>query len=152
LFLSSGVALQFPAFAGFLDTLRESVRHGCDMGMHWEQLVDRRFVIQKISEHGTSNPIVARLTIQTFNLLEWLDCDAQRKEDLIGAYLELNRRLLQCFDHQQRLVVARAKTVEATQGVLEKGNYSVPFVIGLQEEAEGFLLQRRTISESWRAL
>ena len=102
------------------------------------------FIIQKISNHGTENPIVARLTIQTINLIDWLAVEDGDRKSIIEIYLDLNRRLLSCYDIHQRLVAARDIAVDEAEKVWEQGQYTVPHVIGLQEEVEAFLFAAKT--------
>ena len=109
----------------------------CDIG---NKLRPPRFIVQQVYEHGAGNPIVARLALQTFDLVQWLDADKKRRENIFAAYLELHRRLLSCFEFQVRLVAARDKTLKDAEEKICRGEYTVPFVISLQAEVEGFLL------------
>ena len=97
------------------------------------------FEIQRISNHGTSNPIVARLTIQSNNLLQWLNVDQVKREAIFLHYMELNRRLLTCFDIQSRLINAKTETVEHSEKVWKEGKHTTPYVVSLQDEVESFL-------------
>lgn len=102
------------------------------------------FVFQKISNHGSENPIVARLSIQTIDLIRWLKATEEEKKLIIENYIELQRRLLNCFDIQRRLLVARDEALGNAVTIWESGQNTVPHIIGLQEEVEGFLFSAKT--------
>jgi len=102
------------------------------------------FVFQKVSNHGSANPIVARLAIQTFDLIQWLRAADDEKKMIIDNYLELQRRLLSCFDIHERLIAARRKALADAEKVWGQGQNTVPHVIGLQEEVESFLFAAKT--------
>jgi hypothetical protein len=97
------------------------------------------FEIQKISNHGVGNPIVARLTIQSNDLLQWLNVDQAKRDAIFLHYMELMRRLLACFDIQSRLINAKTETVEHSEKVWKEGNHTTPHVVSLQDEVENFL-------------
>lgn len=97
------------------------------------------FEIQKISNHGVGNPIVARLAIQSNDLLKWLNVDQAKREAILLHYMELKRRLLACFDIQSRLIKARIETVKYSEKVWKEGRYTTPHVVSLQDEVESFL-------------
>jgi hypothetical protein len=102
------------------------------------------FVFQKTSNHGSANPIVARLAIQTCDLIQWLNVSDEEKKSIIDIYLDLQRRLLSCFDIQQRLLAARDEALSEAVRVWEGGHNTVPYVIGLQDEVENFLFSAKT--------
>lgn len=101
------------------------------------------FEIQKTSNHGTANPIVARLAVQSNELLQWLDVDQVKREAILSHYLELMRRLLACFDIQTRLTNAKTDTIEQSERIWREGNQTTPHVIGLQDEVENFLFSSK---------
>lgn len=101
---------------------------------------DPPFVVQKISNHGVSHPVPARLVIQTDELLKFTRIDKKAQADVMQVYLELHRRLLQCHDIADRIFAERDRTVASFIGELGKGNSTIPYVINLEMEAESFLL------------
>lgn len=111
----------------------------------WRTERDERIImvtpyeIQKISNHGVSNPIVARLAIQSNDLLKWLNVNQANREAVFSHYMALSRRLLACFDIQSRLIYARAETVKHSEKVWKEGNHTTPHVVSLQDEVENFL-------------
>ena len=98
------------------------------------------FEVQKISNHGVGNPIVARLVIQSSDLLKFLNTDEANREEILLQCMELHRRLLGCFDIQSRLLFSRNETIENTKKILGEGCNTTPHVVSLQNEVEGFLL------------
>lgn len=102
------------------------------------------FEIQKVSNHGVGNPIVARLTIQSHDLLQWLNVDKVKREAIFSHYMELMRRLLACFDAQSRLINARTETVERSEKIWKEGNHTTPHVVSLQDDVESFLFASKT--------
>lgn len=102
------------------------------------------FTVQKVSNHGVSNPIVARLSIQTHKLAPALWVGDEKRGEIQKQYFELQRRLLNCHDIHVRLNNAKADTLAETARVLAEGNRTAPHVIGLQEEIENFLFATKT--------
>ena len=101
------------------------------------------FYLQKVSKHGASNPVVARLSIQTADLIQWLAVSDGERKEILGLYLELQRRLLSCFDIRSRLLRARDEALEDAKHAWDKGQNTVPHIIGMQEEVEGFLFSAK---------
>jgi hypothetical protein len=101
-------------------------------------------VVQKISDHGTENPIVARLSLQTQGLLQWCGLSPEKKEEVFGIYCtRLQRRLLKCSDIVVRLKKSRDQSISNVASVVEQGAHSAPFVISLQDELETFLFEAK---------
>ncbi|AVA22787.1 hypothetical protein [Rhizobium sp. NXC24] len=98
------------------------------------------FVFQQVSNHGASHPVVARLTLQTFELLNAVHIEKETREAIMEVYMGLQTRLLHCYDLADRIFDERERTLNAFLLELRKGNTSVPFIIDLQVNAESFLL------------
>src|SRR3984893_9676365 len=102
------------------------------------------FIVQKISAHGADNPIVARLSLQTHDLLQWCGLSPEKKEEMFGIYFtQLQRRLLKCSDAVVRLKKSRDQSISNVASVVEQGAHSAPFVISLQDELETFLFEAK---------
>lgn len=97
------------------------------------------FIVQKTSNHGASNPVVARLGIQTIDLVQWLAVEDGDKKSITDIYLDLQRRLLNCFDIYQRLLAAQDKALADAEEAWGRGQNTFPHIIGLQDEVESFL-------------
>lgn len=98
------------------------------------------FVFQKVSNHGASHPVVARLTMQTDDLLKAVDVEKKTREAIMEVYMGQQTRLLHCFDIADRIFEERDRTLDAYISELRHGNTSIPYVIDLQVNAESFLL------------
>ena len=101
------------------------------------------FVIQKISNHGPSNPIVARLVVQSKDLIQWLNAPDDVRQKILKLYIDLHYRLLNCYEVQQRLLAAKDATIESAKAAWNESMESTPYVIGLEGEAENFLLSAK---------
>lgn len=94
------------------------------------------FVFQKVSNHGTSHPVVTRLLLQTEELLRFTRIDREVKEEVMTVFGELSRRLLQCHDIAERIFTERNRTVGQFISEFGTGSSRIPYVIGLETEAE----------------
>ncbi|MBU1317459.1 MAG: hypothetical protein KJ947_20275 [Alphaproteobacteria bacterium] len=97
------------------------------------------FVMQKIQNHGASNPIVARLCMQTMELVKMIKIPEDEQKRILMIYLDLHQKLLQCYEIQQRLQAADEATLSETEKHLTAGHRTVPFLVGLENESEAFL-------------
>lgn len=102
------------------------------------------FILQKVSNHGTSNPIVARLSYQAVDLVKWLGVENNVREDTFGVMLALQQRLLQCFDIFERMKSAKKTTLIETEESIADGAKTLPYVVGLNEETELFLVSAKS--------
>jgi hypothetical protein len=102
------------------------------------------FVVQKRSNHGTSNPIVARLSLQTNELLQFADLTKEAKEQVFRIYHDdMQRSLLRCYDALTHLRQAREATLQEVAAAVDQGARSVPFIIGLEDEVNTFLYEAK---------
>lgn len=98
-----------------------------------------RFVIKKISNYGTSHPIVARLQIQTHELVQFSDIPKDRKDRVTAIYFRMAERLLKCHEAHDRAIAALQKTSNEFKPTPDARMMNAPHVIGLESEAETFL-------------
>jgi hypothetical protein len=57
------------------------------------------FVIKKVSDHGTSNPIVARMAVQTHEVIQFFNLDKERRDQVLDIYInQVKPRLLSCME------------------------------------------------------
>jgi hypothetical protein len=103
------------------------------------------FQIKQISEHGTSNPIVARLSVQTSQLLNFSKLNKEQKDKVLGLYnSEVQPRLLECDDISQQI---SSEILEVANNLKEKGFVTqsqgrvieVPNLLRLEQRLEQFL-------------
>lgn len=57
------------------------------------------FVIKKVSGHGTSNPIVARLAVQTQEIVQFFNIEKESRDRVLDIYINhVKPRLLSCME------------------------------------------------------
>jgi len=106
--------------------------------------------VQQISDFGTTNPIVARLSIQTQELLKYFDItDEQRQQIFAVMFSRIQPNLLACWKTATELgqaVKSHQKTVD-DKGIeiVGRGAFRIPSIADLQPRAEAFLYQAKTV-------
>jgi len=102
------------------------------------------FEIRKISNYGASHPVVARLMMQTGELIQFSNLPKEDKDKVQGFYFELHNRLLKCHDIYDRLMKATDEAVKRpVPPQTNKQIKEVPHVIGLNGEAESYLYEAK---------
>jgi len=99
------------------------------------------FEIKKISNYGTQHPVVARLTVQTHELVQWAELPETEKLTIKSIYFEMAQRLLKCFEVYERLNAALQTAVEEVPPSVDSRIMPVPHLIGLRGEVETFLYE-----------
>jgi len=62
------------------------------------------FQIKKVSDHGTANPIVARLSIQTQELIQFCSFEKEMKDKIFELYHDrIQPRVLTCDEIAQEI-------------------------------------------------
>src|SRR5690242_14986229 len=99
------------------------------------------FEIRKISNYGCSHPVVARLAMQTSELIQFSDLSKEDQGQVNELYFHtLKPRLLKCHEAHGRLVTARESTInEMKRSQSNPRVKEVPNIIGLKGEAETYL-------------
>ncbi len=55
------------------------------------------FVIKKLSEHGTTNPIVARLSVQASEIINFFHLEKDKRDQILDAYFyHIKPRVIKC--------------------------------------------------------
>lgn len=101
------------------------------------------FVVSKISDHGSSHPVVARLHLQTSELLKGSTLPQEKRETVFAAYFAAGRRLLRCCDICEDLtqkVETQSREIQAPAGPHGR---NMPHVIDLDREVEAFLYEAK---------
>jgi hypothetical protein len=101
------------------------------------------FVISKTSDHGTNHPVVARLHLQTFDLLEASTLSQELQDEAKSIYFEAGRRLLRCFDTRDEL---KRKQNDLEAEARPSGNPQItpiPHLVDLDRIAEMFLYEAK---------
>src|SRR5207244_2524682 len=96
------------------------------------------FVFSKISNHGTNHPVIARLHLQTFDLLQATTLSPQTQEQVGHIYFEAGRRLLRCFEITNELSEKQIELEAETQPAR-----IVPYLIDLDRLVETFLYEAK---------
>lgn len=108
------------------------------------------FQIKKVSDHGTNNPIVARLSIQTSELINSSTLDKEVRDSLFSLYnFEIQPRLLECEQIYNEL---KNEILIITDGLNNKGLKTqssgrvveVPSIMRLNQRTEQFLYSAKS--------
>lgn len=103
------------------------------------------FVVAKKIDQGVNNPIVARLTLQNFELLQNCAIPKETAEKIQAIYLgELTPKLLRC-SHIHEKLRADTEKLAASYKPPSKGATSVelPQVMQLEEECRNYLYEAK---------
>ena len=106
--------------------------------------MQRRFTITKVSHHGASNPIVARLFFQMYKLFEATNISKNQKQEIVDALYDLTQSLLGCFDIKEDIVKAYNISVQTMDEESSQSNVlHCPHVDNLIMMTENFLYQAK---------
>jgi hypothetical protein len=106
------------------------------------------YSFQKISNHGTENPIVARLGMQTADIVQALKLDEGQRQSVSELYaVTIMRRMLKVFDAHRRLQVSLGETLGKP-----RTDNELPYVIGLEDETDSILVEAKSILRDSLAL
>lgn len=105
------------------------------------------FTIRKISNYGVSHPVVARLSVQTSELIKFSDLSKEDQQQVGALYMStLQPRLLKCHDILKRLRQALRESVASVEEEQKQSQgriMALPYVIGLEGEVESFLYETK---------
>ncbi|MHC1751146.1 hypothetical protein [Humidesulfovibrio sp.] len=101
------------------------------------------FIATKISNYGVANHIVARMNVQTHELLQWAGIPQNSKDDIFDVYDGMKNRLLKCHEAYNRLHAPLKENLDKKHFSEDGTLKSLPFLIGLQEEAETILYEQK---------
>ena len=103
------------------------------------------FVVQQQLKHGVTNPIVARLSVQTLDILRQCDIEEDTRSKIEAIYTtELLPTLLRCWEIQRRLQAEYDKCV-ASYKPPASGDVSVelPQILSLEQECRDFVYEAK---------
>jgi hypothetical protein len=108
------------------------------------------FRIQQFSDYGTANPIVARLSLQTQDLLRFYKLTDNQKEEVFVFFSSLQPKLMTCSRIMEQLtkeVKERQKKIdEAGVEFQPQGSaYTLPSILDLQNRTETFLYNGKSV-------
>lgn len=103
------------------------------------------FTIKKLMDHGTSNPIVARLSLQILQIIERCDIPKKTQDKVSALYLEsLQRKLLRCWEIKERFRVQFNSATSAYEAPKHGGQVvHIPQIDRLTEECHNFLYEAK---------
>jgi hypothetical protein len=99
------------------------------------------FEMRKTSNWGTKHPVVARLKVQTCELLQWTNLRKEKRDHITAVYFDAAERLLKSHEIYGRLVIARDAALTEVYEQKDPRVRNVPNVIGLRGELESFLYE-----------
>jgi hypothetical protein len=102
------------------------------------------FVFPKIFDHGSSNPIVARLFMQTLEILKHCNISEDTKQRVVELYRgSLMGKLLFCWEIKERLQSQLSAAMASTPTAV-----NFPYILRLEEECITSCMKPRTTSET----
>ena len=111
---------------------------------HMESL-DENMSPRHESDYGMSNPIVARLVIQTRNLLKDSRFPSEVQYQVIAIYFSLHKRLLICNEALERLKMALVAALERIPKSNDPRLKAVAFILDLEGEADKILYELKSV-------
>jgi hypothetical protein len=100
--------------------------------------------IRKISDVGTRHPVVARLGVQTNELVKWLRVEEAQSHALLELYINtLTQRLLRCHECRDDLAAEMEEAVRVASEQNDRRAQNVPHVLRLEGIAEAFLYEAK---------
>jgi hypothetical protein len=103
------------------------------------------FVISKFLEHGTSNPIVARLSLQTMRILDQCKSAQEKREKITEIYVHsLQKKLIRCWEIEERFRSEFKSAVESYRPPPSGSQFvQIPQIPRLDEECHNFLYEMK---------
>jgi hypothetical protein len=104
------------------------------------------FTISQFLDHGTQNPIVARLAVQTLEIIGQCNIADATRDGVVDIYINsLMKKLLRCWEIAERYRLDFNKQVESYKPpVAGTQMVSVPSVVGLEQECHNFLYEAKS--------
>jgi hypothetical protein len=103
------------------------------------------FEIKKVLEHGTTNPIVARLSLQILEILKQCNASKDIQGKVGDLYVNsLQKKLLRCWEIEDRLKKELAAAVgKYKPPTVANAPVEVPQIARLKEECHSFLYEAK---------
>jgi len=105
---------------------------------------DMTWQIRTIANYGTKHPIVARLQVQSGNLLDYTNLGSEQKEAIFETSVVSSTRLMNCDEIAKRILggIGRIQSEYAPPSN-KNGAIEVPQLLNLQRESENFLYEAK---------
>lgn len=100
------------------------------------------FRVMKVGNHGASHPVVARLQMQTSELVQFADFEEEVRGKIFTVYYETSKRLLKCYDIRDKLV-DNAKSMLDELRARPQPHHEFPYLIGLEQDVESYLYEAK---------
>jgi hypothetical protein len=103
------------------------------------------FVISKFLEHGTSNPIVARLSLQTMRILDQCKIAQETRDKITEIYVHsLQKKLIRCWEIEERFRSEFKSAVESYKPPSSSSQVvQLPQIPRLEEECHNFVYEMK---------
>lgn len=95
--------------------------------------------VTELSKHGTTNPIVARLHVQTSELIQFAKLPAEASEILFQSYFDLGLKLLDCWDISEKIRLEVNDIVKNFVVARNDIGINVPYMQSIKTDAHHFL-------------
>jgi hypothetical protein len=108
------------------------------------------FILKKVSDHGTSNPIVARLSVQTSELIKFYPLSKKQRDETLKVYFEkVQPRLLRCYELKESLFLELSRIGDDFNKEWIRTQSSgrvatLPQVMNLSETCENYLYNSKS--------
>ncbi len=108
------------------------------------------FVLKKVSDHGTSNPIVARLVVQTSEVIKFFNMPKAKQDRVLDIYINMvTPRLLHCMEISENIAKEndeiRFRINENRIKIQSNGRVvEVPQISRLNEQVETYLYNAKS--------
>lgn len=100
------------------------------------------FVIAKKLEHGTTNLIVTRLTLQTLEILKQCELTNDDRDKIGSVYIDsLAKKLLRCWEIEERLCAQFEKGIASYKPPARGAAIELPQIPHLEEDCHNFLYE-----------
>jgi hypothetical protein len=106
------------------------------------------FAVSKVLDHGTGNPIVARLTLQIFQIISQCNIETAASEEIMGLYMNsLVKKLLRCWEIRERYRLEFKKQIESyVPPSPQTRAVNIPSVMRLEEDCHNFLYEAKNFA------
>jgi hypothetical protein len=103
------------------------------------------FEFKKVASHGTSNPMVARLSLQTLEILKQCKASKEVKDAIGDLYLNsLMKPLLRCFEIEERFKKGFSEAAAAYKPPASPNSpVEIPQIEKLEEDCRNFLYEAK---------
>jgi hypothetical protein len=91
-----------------------------------------KFAMTRIADHGTANPIVARLTVQIFEILDHCNLSKEAADRIKVIYMDsLRKKLVRCWQVVERFRTEFIKELEGYKQRPKTGIATLPYILQL---------------------